>query len=140
MRKPLNKKVALITGGSRGIGAAIVRRLAQEGADVAFTYSKSAKTAGALAKEVSRSGVKVKAYPADAAVPNSMPRLVEKILKDFGRLDIMVNNAGIFLGGKIGNIKAVDYERVMRINVDARKLWGNYGTLLGLLFDNRFSR
>jgi NAD(P)-dependent dehydrogenase (short-subunit alcohol dehydrogenase family) len=100
MRKPLNQKVALVTGGSRGIGAAIVRRLVQEGADVAFTYSKSAKTAGALAKEVSGSGVKVKAYPADAAVPKSMPRLVEKVLKDFGRLDIVVNNAGVFLGGE----------------------------------------
>ena len=119
MRKPLNQKVALVTGGSRGIGAAIVRRLVQEGADVAFTYSKSAKIAGALTKEVSGSGVKVKAYPADAAVPKSMPRLVEKVLKDFGRLDIVVNNAGVFLGGKIGDIKAAAYERVMRINVDA---------------------
>ena len=119
MSKPLKKKVALVTGGSRGIGAAIVRRLAKDGADVAFTYSKSAKAAGALVKEVRGYNIKSKAYPADAAVPKALPRLVGKILKDFGRLDILVNNAGTFLGGKIGDIKADDYDRLMRINVDA---------------------
>ena len=119
MSKPLRKKVALVTGGSRGIGAAIVRRLAKEGAHVAFTYSKSGKAAGALVKEVSGYGVIAKAYPADAAAPQSLPRLAGKVFKDFGRLDILVNNAGVFLGGKIGDIKAADYERVMRINVDA---------------------
>jgi len=119
MNKPLSKKAALVTGGSRGIGAAIVRRLAKDGADVAFTYSKSAKAAGALVKEVSGYNIKAKAYLADAASPRSLPRLIEKLLKDFGRLDILVNNAGVFLGGKIGDIKAADYERIMRINVDA---------------------
>ncbi len=119
MSKPLSKKVALVTGGSRGIGAAIVRRLAKEGANVMFTYSKSRNDAIALAKEVSGYGVTAKALPADAAAPKSLPRVVGRVLKDFGRLDILVNNAGVFLGGKIGDIKATDYERVMRINVDA---------------------
>jgi 3-oxoacyl-[acyl-carrier protein] reductase len=119
MRKPLRGKTVLVTGGSRGIGAAIVRRMAKEGADVAFTYRKSAKAAGDLVKEVSAYGIKAKAYLADGAVPKSMPGLVGKVLKDFGRLDILVNNAGVFLGGRIGEIKAADYERVMRINVDA---------------------
>ncbi|CAG0993494.1 3-oxoacyl-[acyl-carrier protein] reductase [Anaerolineae bacterium] len=119
MEKPLNKKIALVTGGSRGIGAAIVRRLAQEGAHVAFTYSSSEKAAKALAKEVGAYGNKAKAYPADAAAPKSLPRLVAKVLSDFGGLDILVNNAGIFMGGKIGEIRAADYERLMRVNVDA---------------------
>jgi 3-oxoacyl-[acyl-carrier protein] reductase len=119
MRKPLSGKTALVTGGSRGIGAAIVRRMAKEGADVAFTYSKSGKAAGVLVKEVSAYGIKAKAYRADGAVPKSMPGLVGKVLKDFGRLDILVNNAGVFLGGRIGEIKAADYERVMRVNVEA---------------------
>jgi 3-oxoacyl-[acyl-carrier protein] reductase len=119
MNKPLSKKTALVTGGSRGIGAAIVRRLAKDGADVAFTYSKSAKAAGALVKEVSGYNIKAKAYLADAASPRYLPRLIEQLLKDFGRLDILVNNAGAFVGGKIGDIKAADYERIMRINVDA---------------------
>jgi len=69
MHKPLNQKVALVTGGSRGIGAAIVRRLVQEGADVAFTYSKSAKIAGALPKR-SRLRRQSQSLPADAAVRN----------------------------------------------------------------------
>ena len=119
MSKPLSKKTALVTGGSRGIGAAIVRRLARDGADVAFAYSKSAKAAGALVKEISGYHIKARAYVADAASPRSLPRLIDKLLKDFGRLDILVNNAGVFLGGKIGDIKAADYEQVMRINVDA---------------------
>ena len=119
MNQSLENKVALVTGGSRGIGAAIVRRLAQEGADVAFTYSQSAKSAAALAKEISGYEIKAKAYLADAATPKLLPRLIEKVLKDFGKLDILVNNAGVFLGGKIGEIKTADYERVMRINVDA---------------------
>jgi 3-oxoacyl-[acyl-carrier protein] reductase len=119
MGNSLNGKVALVTGGSRGIGAAIVRRLAQEGARVAFTYSSSAKAAQALAREIGAHGVKAKAYAADAAAPKSLPRLVAKVLNDFGRLDILVNNAGVFLGGKVGEVRPADYERLMRINVDA---------------------
>jgi 3-oxoacyl-[acyl-carrier protein] reductase len=119
MNKSLSKKVALVTGGSRGIGAAVVRRLAQEGAHVAFTYSISEKVAKALVKEISGYGGKAKAYRADAATPHSLPRLVGKVIKDFGGLDVLVNNAGVFLPGKIGEIKTGDYERLMRINVDA---------------------
>jgi len=119
MGNSLNGKVALVTGGSRGIGAAIVRRLAQEGARVAFTYSSSGKAAKALAKEIGAHGAKTKAYAADAAAPKSLPRLVAKVLNDFGRLDILVNNAGVFLGGKVGEVRPADYERLMRINVDA---------------------
>lgn len=119
MAKGLSGKAALVTGGSRGIGAAIVRRLAQAGAEVAFTYSTSEKAAKALVKEVAAFGVKVKAYAADAAQPKALPRLVGRVVKDFGGLDILVNNAGTFLSGKIGEIRSADYERLMRINVDA---------------------
>jgi 3-oxoacyl-[acyl-carrier protein] reductase len=119
MRKPLNGKVALVTGGTRGIGAAIVRRLAQEGCDTAFTHSKSRKAAAELVNEIAGTGVKAKAYLADAAAPQTLPVLVAKVLKDFGKIDILVNNAGVYLGGKIGDIQSADYERIMRINVDA---------------------
>jgi 3-oxoacyl-[acyl-carrier protein] reductase len=125
MRNSLSNKVALVTGGSRGIGAAIVRRLAEEGADVAFTYSVSVKAARALVREISGRGAKGKAYAADAARPRTLPRLVAKVLKDFGGLDILVNNAGVFLGGRIGEIRPGDYERLMRINVDAVFALGN---------------
>lgn len=119
MGKPLSRKVALVTGGSRGIGAAIVRRLAQEGAHVAFSYSSSEKSAKALVKEVCAHGATAKAYLADAAVLKSLQRLVANVLSDFGGLDILVNNAGIFMGGRIGEIRTADYERLMRINLDA---------------------
>jgi len=119
MSKPLAQKVALVTGGSRGIGAAIVRRLAAEGAQVAFTYGRSRKQADALVREIRRHGGRARAYAADAAQPKLLPRVVKRVLKDFGGLDILVNNAGVFLGGKIGEIKAADYEQLMRINVDA---------------------
>jgi 3-oxoacyl-[acyl-carrier protein] reductase len=119
MEKPLSKKVALVTGGSRGIGAAIVRRLTKDGARVAFTYNASEKAAKALIKEVSKNGANARAYRADAAAPKSLARLVGRILSDFGGLDILVNNAGTFLGGRIGEVKIADYERLMRINIDA---------------------
>lgn len=119
MNQALAQKVALVTGGSRGIGAAIVRRLAAEGAEVAFTFSRSRKQADALVREIRRNGGRARAYAADAAQPKLLPRIVKRVLKDFGKIDILVNNAGVFLGGKIGEIPSADYEQVMRINVDA---------------------
>lgn len=117
--KPLAKKTALVTGGSRGIGAAIVRRLAADGAKVAFTYAVSTKAAKALVREIAARGGTAQAYRADHARPVGLPRLVQQIVADLGGLDILVNNAGVFLSGKIGEIRRPDYERIMRINVDA---------------------
>ncbi len=119
MNQALAQKVALVTGGSRGIGAAIVRRLAAEGAEVAFTFSRSRKQADALVRQIRRNGGRARAYAADAGQPKLLPRIVKRVLKDFGKIDILVNNAGVFLGGKIGEIPSADYEQVMRINVDA---------------------
>lgn len=115
----LQGKVALVTGGARGIGRAICKDLAKHGAYIAFTYSKSAKEAENLVHEIVKAGGKAKAFLADAREPTRMPLLVEEVMKDFGAIDILVNNAGIFEGGMAGSIHSDDYERIMRINVDS---------------------
>ena len=115
----LDGKVALVTGGSRGIGAAIVKRLAQEGAAVAFTYVSSPDKAEALAQEIESSGGKARAYRADAADPAALRAVVDRTAEAFGRMDILVNNAGIFLGGAFEDTSLEDYERTMAVNVRA---------------------
>src|SRR5580765_1676526 len=92
--RPLAGKVALVTGGSRGIGAAIARRLAADGAGVAVTYSKGADAAASVVKEVERGGGKAIAIQADAADADAVRNAVEKAVAHFGRLDVLVNSAG----------------------------------------------
>src|SRR5437667_636814 len=87
-------KVALITGGSRGIGAAISKRLAADGASVAITYTKGADAAASVVKEIERSGGKAITIQADAADAEAVTAAVEKTVATFGRLDVLVNNAG----------------------------------------------
>jgi len=95
MNGTLNGKVALVTGGSRGIGAATARGLAAEGADVAISYSTSASKAEALVDELRAKGVRAEAFQADQADPAQVDRLVKTVVERFGRLDILVNNAGV---------------------------------------------
>lgn len=111
-------KVALVTGGSRGIGAAIVQRLAAEGASVAFTYASSAGKANSVADEINAVNGKAKAYYADACHPASLANLAEEVVKDFGKIDILVNNAGILEGyGTIDALEIDAFDRTMDINV-----------------------
>jgi 3-oxoacyl-[acyl-carrier protein] reductase len=91
----LTGKVALVSGGSRGIGASIVERLAAEGAAIAFTYRSSAGQAEALVEKIVAAGGKAQAYASDAADFEGTQNLVNQVIKDFGKLDILVNNAGI---------------------------------------------
>jgi 3-oxoacyl-[acyl-carrier protein] reductase len=90
----LSGKVAVVTGGSRGIGAAIAKRLATDGASVAITYTKGADAAASVIKEIEYAGGKAIAIQADAANADAVKAAVEKTVATFGRLDVLVNNAG----------------------------------------------
>lgn len=118
--KTLQGKTALVTGGSRGIGAAIAAGLADTGCHVAITYSSSADAATRLVTELTGKGVKAKAYQADAADLEQLPQMVDAVIQEFGGLDILINNAGVFSGGgMVGEIDIEGYRRTMTINVDA---------------------
>jgi 3-oxoacyl-[acyl-carrier protein] reductase len=101
MEKRLQNKIALITGGSRGIGAAIARRFAKEGCHVAISFAESKEKASSLVKELEQQGIQALALQADQANPSQVEALVQKVGKHFGQIDILVNNAGIYIGGSI---------------------------------------
>ena len=94
-------KAALVTGGTRGIGAAIVRRLAQKGAAVAFTYASSDRAAAELARELGASGARILAIKADSRDPLAVRAAVAQTARELGGLDILVNSAGVFPAGPI---------------------------------------
>lgn len=116
---PLSGKVALVTGGSRGIGAAIVRRLARDGADVAFSYSASRDRADDLVREIEASGRRALAVRADQAVASEVQALVRQAHAAFDRLDILVNSAGVFVTGMVDDPDAdiAAFERQLDVNV-----------------------
>lgn len=115
----LKGKRALVTGGSRGIGAAIVQRLASEGANVAFTYASSRDQANAVAKTAAATGVQSLAIQADSADANAVISAVDQTAAKFGGLDILVNSAGILTLGSVEEIKLADFDRIFAINVRA---------------------
>src|ERR1700736_2879683 len=117
MSKKLEGKIALITGGSRGIGAAIAKRLAADGAKVAITYTKSADAAASVVKEIERAGGKALAIQADAADADAVKAAVEKTFATFGRLDILVNNAGTAVPKRFEETTLDELDRLMEINV-----------------------
>lgn len=110
-------KVALVQGGSRGIGAAIVRRLAREGAQVAFTYVSSTSTAEALANEITAAGGKALALRADSAEASAVEQAVADTVKASGRLDILVNNAGVLAVAPIAEFDLGEFDRLLAVNV-----------------------
>ena len=113
----LTEKVALVTGGSRGIGAAIAKRLAADGASVAITYAKDASAASAVVKAIERNGGKAVAIQADAADVEAVKRAVEKTVATFGRLDVVVNNAGTAIPKTFEDTTLEEMDRVIDINL-----------------------
>ena len=117
MSKKLEGKIALVTGGSRGIGAAIAKRLAADGANVAITYTKGADAAASVVKEIERAGQKAIAIQADAADAEAVKGAVEKAVATFGRLDILVNSAGTAIPKTFEETTLEEMDRVIDINV-----------------------
>jgi 3-oxoacyl-[acyl-carrier protein] reductase len=119
MNQRLKDKRAFVTGGSRGIGAAIVKRLAAEGAHIAFTYSSSPYRAAAVVKEVQALGVKAVAIQADSADAESLTVAVTRTASEFGGIDILVNNAGIAKIAPITEFALADFDKTVAVNVRA---------------------
>ncbi|GGH76038.1 3-oxoacyl-[acyl-carrier protein] reductase [Filimonas zeae] len=115
----VNKRVALVTGGSRGIGAAIVRRLAADGMAVAFTYVKSAEKAQQLVSELEQKGSQVLAIQADVASAADMVAATEKAAAHFGTIHVLVNNAGVAVSKPYADYTQEDYNYIMTVNVQA---------------------
>ena len=113
----LTEKVALITGGSRGIGAAIAKRLAADGASVAITYAKDAGAASSVVKAIELDGGKAVAIQADAADTEAVKGAVEKTVATFGRLDVLVNNAGTAIPKTFEETTLEEMDRMIDINV-----------------------
>lgn len=113
----LNGKVALVTGGSRGIGRSIVLHLAESGADVAFTYRSRKEEADQLTAELQAKGRKAIAFQSDAANTAQSNDVVQAVIKEFGRLDILVNNAGVTKDGLLMRMSEQDWDEVISTNL-----------------------
>ena len=113
----LRDQVALVTGGSRGIGRGIVQALAREGAKVAFVYRGSLQAADALTAEIKAGGGTCQAIQADVAQPDAAQNVVDKVVADWGRIDILVNNAGVIRDGLFVRMEPADWDTVLDTNL-----------------------
>ena len=117
--KLLESKVSIVTGGSRGIGKAICQSFAENGCDVAFTYNNSKESAENLATELNKLGVKAKAYKSDASSFDDSSKLVDDVISDFGKIDVLVNNAGIKKDNLLMRMDKEDFDSVVNTNLSS---------------------
>jgi len=117
MSKLLENKTAIITGATRGIGRGIAQTFARNGCNVAFTFSSSVEAAQSLQKELSDLGVKAKSYQSNAADFEEAQALVDKVLEEFGSVDVLINNAGITKDNLLMRISEEDFDQVIEINL-----------------------
>lgn len=115
--KLLEGKVALITGASRGIGKGVAEKLAEHGANIAFTYQSSPDKAALVESELNKFGIKAKAYQSNAADFAAAEKLIEDVLKDFETIDIVVNNAGITRDGLLMRMTEENWDEIMEVNL-----------------------
>lgn len=114
---PLTGKIAIVTGGSRSIGAAIAKRLAADGATVAISYNASPDRAEAVVQEIVAAGGQAVALAADAGNPEAVSAAIAEVAQRFGKIDILVNNAGISVLGAPEDIAFEDFQRILAVNV-----------------------
>ncbi|MGA9121629.1 MAG: 3-oxoacyl-[acyl-carrier-protein] reductase [Bacteroidota bacterium] len=117
MNGPLAGKFALVTGGARGIGRAVVEGLVAAGASVAFTYRNSSQAAGELTDSLKAAGPTVRAIQSDASSPTEASAVVDAVIKEFGKVDILVNNAGITKDGLLMRMSEEDWDKVISTNL-----------------------
>ena len=117
MSKLLENKTAIITGATRGIGRGIARTFALNGCDVAFTYNSSIEAAQTLEKELNKTGIKTKSYRSNAADFNQAQVLIDKVLDDFGTVDVLINNAGITNDNLLMRMDEADFDQVIDVNL-----------------------
>lgn len=119
MDNGLEGRVALVTGGGRGIGAAVALRLAQAGADVAITFQHDRQRAADVVQRIEKLGRRAVAVQADSADPAAVTAVVDRVAGEFGRLDVLVNNAGAFLVGPLEQLTLEEFEQTVAVNVRA---------------------
>jgi 3-oxoacyl-[acyl-carrier protein] reductase len=117
--KRLQNKVVFITGGSRGIGAGIAKRMAAEGADVVITYVNAASQAKQVTDDIKQLGRQALALQVDNASPDSINDAIEKTIAQFGRIDILLNNAGIYIGKPLAEYTLQDIDSTIAVNIRA---------------------
>jgi 3-oxoacyl-[acyl-carrier protein] reductase len=116
---PLSGKIALVTGGSRGIGAGIARALAGQGANVILTYARGAQPAEQVVQSIRSDGGQATALATDVSRPDQITALIQRLRADHGRIDILVNNAGVYLTAPLAEFTDADYDTTMDVNVRA---------------------